>query len=654
MKRKLLILVLILGIVSCSDDTDSGDPVIPLDADFKADKVDILTGDQITFQDLTTGDPTEWSWVFKGGTPATSTQRNPVVTYSEAGTYDVSLTVSKEGDRKTVTKDDYINVIIPEVPLEADFTADATEIIQGGKVTFEDLTSGDPTSWSWTFEGGAPPSSTEQNPVVTYNEAGNFNVSLTVSREGDEKTVTKDAFLNVSPITILISDQVFELIENAQDGMEVGTVQASTGEASVSLSYKFLSGNNNDAFEINNTTGQITVANSGALDFEVNPSFTLEVEVSFENVSSTGIISIDLLNAIEDGEVPGAGACRLDKIFTNDPVDLGFPNNGPMKSLGTVNVHVLFADFPDAPSSITTSSVFDLLEPVNNNFYQEMSYGRLNLNLIPYHSWLRLSQPSAHYAEGIKTFFGHLEFIQEAVDLADSQVDFSASDLVVVMSNPDAEEIGYGPALGTLTDFYAIKADGNNIRAGITSGYDLNHWGGIWLAHEMGHSLGLPDLYRYGGGDIHQYVGTFDIMGLISGKAPGFFAYERWLLGWLDDTQVFCHSQGSAAVELQQLETPGGIKAAIVHLSSTRALVVESRRKAGFDASLSKEGVLVYLVDTTIGRGEGPIVVKPGVSSGAMKENAPMVTGDVYDFENVRIEVLSSAAESDIVEIIVQ
>lgn len=72
--------------------------------------------------------------------------------------------------------------------MTAGFISDVTEICQYDMVSFTDVSSGDITSWNWTFEGGDPATSTEQNPVVTYNETGSFDVTLEVS-DGTETDV---------------------------------------------------------------------------------------------------------------------------------------------------------------------------------------------------------------------------------------------------------------------------------------------------------------------------------------------------------------------------------------------------------------------------------------------------------------------------------
>ncbi|REE02069.1 CUB domain-containing protein [Marinoscillum furvescens] len=89
-----------------------------------------------------------------------------------------------------------------EESLTASFTASSTSVFSGDQVTFTDMSTGSPTSWSWTFEGGTPETSSEQNPVVTYQDPGQFDVTLQVSNQSggtDTKTVT--AMITATPDT---------------------------------------------------------------------------------------------------------------------------------------------------------------------------------------------------------------------------------------------------------------------------------------------------------------------------------------------------------------------------------------------------------------------------------------------------------------------
>nr|WP_320118705.1 PKD domain-containing protein [uncultured Marinifilum sp.] len=90
---------------------DAAVVVKSIEADFTASATEVDIDTEITFTDKSTGTPTTWSWNFPGGTPETSTEENPVVTYSSVGTYDVSLTIGDDTYSDTKTKTGYITVI---------------------------------------------------------------------------------------------------------------------------------------------------------------------------------------------------------------------------------------------------------------------------------------------------------------------------------------------------------------------------------------------------------------------------------------------------------------------------------------------------------------------------------------------------------------
>ena len=80
----------------------------------------------------------------------------------------------------------------------ANFSATPTIGIQGSTVTFSDLSTGNITSRLWSFPGGTPSASTDQNPVMTYNTLGTYNVSLTVNQCGNDNTKTKTRYITVN------------------------------------------------------------------------------------------------------------------------------------------------------------------------------------------------------------------------------------------------------------------------------------------------------------------------------------------------------------------------------------------------------------------------------------------------------------------------
>ena len=79
--------------------------------DFYAQDTLINPGASTTFYDMSIHAPTSWQWYFPGGTPSSSTQRNPVVTYSTVGTYQATLVVSNGFGNDSITKLTYIDVV---------------------------------------------------------------------------------------------------------------------------------------------------------------------------------------------------------------------------------------------------------------------------------------------------------------------------------------------------------------------------------------------------------------------------------------------------------------------------------------------------------------------------------------------------------------
>lgn len=71
-------------------------------------------------------------------------------------------------------------------------------ITEGSSVHFLDATTDSPTSWKWEFEGGEPSTSTEQNPVVTYNKAGKYSVKLTASDGTQSSSASRTEYIIVT------------------------------------------------------------------------------------------------------------------------------------------------------------------------------------------------------------------------------------------------------------------------------------------------------------------------------------------------------------------------------------------------------------------------------------------------------------------------
>ena len=154
----------------------------------------INAGEQVQFANMSRGGATGYQWTFYGGTPSTSTDENPRVTYNRAGSYDVLLKVTDDAGNSAEQR--YSKMItvketapVAKIGLPSTFL-DATTalplIAAHAPVQFTDLSTGVPTEWNWAFTGAAANSndileSRAQNPEVKFRYRGTQAALLEVA-----------------------------------------------------------------------------------------------------------------------------------------------------------------------------------------------------------------------------------------------------------------------------------------------------------------------------------------------------------------------------------------------------------------------------------------------------------------------------------------
>jgi PKD repeat protein len=117
----------------------------------------------------------------------------------------------------------------------SNFMTPDTLLALGGSATFTNLSTGTPTSYSWTFTGGTPATSTAKNPpAITYNTPGTYNVKLVVTNGFGSNTLTKTNYIHVGGVGIN------ELQQNAvsvypNPVKDIMTVQANSSIKEISL-----------------------------------------------------------------------------------------------------------------------------------------------------------------------------------------------------------------------------------------------------------------------------------------------------------------------------------------------------------------------------------------------------------------------------------
>lgn len=224
----------------------------------------------VKFTDTSLNNPTDYGWNFGDGTilvgEVGTEAQNPLHTYNEVGTYNVSLIVYNDGaaNGKILTKDYYIVVVRTPV---ANFTATPTYGNAPLVVQFEDHSDGDPAFWVWNFGDGS--SSRAQNPYHLYTKPGVYTVTLTVSNRAGSDSMTQTDYITVRSLPLA------EFTANRTSGTFPMTVQFSDLSKGDPVSWSWSFGDGSTSSEQNpvhtySAAGiynvQLTVTNAAGSD----------------------------------------------------------------------------------------------------------------------------------------------------------------------------------------------------------------------------------------------------------------------------------------------------------------------------------------------------------------------------------------------------
>lgn len=172
---------------------------------------------------------TTWTSIWKKGGSALATVASATSAFTPSAsqwkTDSVSLTAvanqssvrfaivntNKYGNKIYVDNINIYNKAANVAPV-ANFSGTPTTVTVGNSVAFTDLSTNTPTSWSWSFSGGTPATSTTQNPTITYNTVGTYPVTLVATNSIGSNTMTKTAYINVVAATTGGCDTLANLV----------------------------------------------------------------------------------------------------------------------------------------------------------------------------------------------------------------------------------------------------------------------------------------------------------------------------------------------------------------------------------------------------------------------------------------------------------
>ena len=338
--------------------------------------------------------------------------------------------------------------------------------------------------------------------------------------------------------------------------------------------------------------------------------------------------------------------CKIEnnKLWTKLDHGLGFPRpENRLPNKGTLNFKVLFAKSSGSTVANEKSAedLYKKLKPeIVSSFYNQVSNGSVkNIQFEPYYSWIEYDKlESLQDAAGdeIKRVESEWRtFVSKTLETADSQIDFTKSDGVIIILDPNSSYLRIAYALA---DEHIV--DGKKISNVVMLGRAFVRVGRppYLVVHELGHLFGLPDLYSYQ--DSTDTADYFSVMNMAASEGVGYFGCERYILGWLDDPQMICHKAGEVVGNLIPLTKKNGLKMIAVPISSSEVLVVENRTKEGIDKMISSAGIIAYVVDSSIESGKNPIKV--------LNNKKPIKIGSSFIYENVKIEVLKKKGKNNV------
>jgi len=273
---------------------------------------------------------------------------------------------------------------------------------------------------------------------------------------------------------------------------------------------------------------------------------------------------------------------------------------------GSQSIEVILVEFSGVRHSVTKDSIQTKLNIVQA-YFLNTSYGQLSIKFDLGFSWLALGKTMTHYGAGnFSNEIHRLDLVNDSLQAASSSVDLAGfKRILIVHAGGDQAESHVQNDIWSFAypspATYSIP--GKNVRlfvAVVSEGDPVGAY-----AHEVGHTLGLPDLYNVTintTGGLDNFVGPWDLMTQgeynpnWTGNAPSHLSsWSMIYLDWMPPYEV-------AYVELNEERTlvidpieeaSSGLHAIVVPFGQQMFYLVEARS----DPNLPQQGVIVYQVN---------------------------------------------------------
>jgi M6 family metalloprotease-like protein len=419
------------------------------------------------------------------------------------------------------------------------------------------------------------------------------------------------------------------------------------------------------AEEVDQTTGRFKkgpMQNTTAF-IEWKEPVVISTRPKTEITSSSSLAEISLC------KIPDAGAVGAMPIYNQHHFISGFglyAERAPLTRDPVIQFVTI--DFPDLLGKRTPAEDLKEVTDFLGKYWSSQVVNPIKLDFRIPNAYIRMPSNVVDYAMNIDFFSQQwrpdtaFNYVRAAVKVADPVIDFSKADVMVIAV----------PAEVTRSQIAAFIAESSEARhpnqgfqtsekrimntlvmAGASGGKDheLLNW-----AHELGHNFGLTDIRNTQNKAMQDSsdLGIYDLMN--SMLAPELLAWNRFIVGGLNDNQVRCVTSGSSTHLIRPVAMPSKEeKLVVIPTGRFTAIAVESRRAIGFDAPMgtASEGVIVYEIDTTVPYGLSTMKLVPRIGSTdkQWRRDSALKIGDSVSTQGWKISVVESGDFGDVVKV---
>lgn len=267
---------------------------------------------EVVLTNTTIGEGFTFKWDFQDGIPANFSGKTPPnVIFTTPGEHKITLNVSNGFESETQIQTINVNpYLVSQFSYEPKFEDDDFQSPVTINFTNKSISA---TNYKWTFEGGNPASSTDENPTVVFTSVGTHEIVLEVSNDKTSQ-IFKSTIMVLPDTNLRILTNIKLGINSAHNNNSIGAMFSTTTR---------------QVYKAN----EITNENSNLIDIVfqgLNGNFTYNKFISPDQVNSYGFLA--LKNAQSTVFVNSQNLCNCGLNFTETQFD-AMVNDSPIKSL---------------------------------------------------------------------------------------------------------------------------------------------------------------------------------------------------------------------------------------------------------------------------------------------------------------------------------